>query len=34
MRKSDSSYSVRLDTEPTVDVTVTVSGHSGTDLDP
>ena len=26
------SYTVRLDTEPTVDVTVTISGHAGTDL--
>ena len=30
--ENDSSYSVRLDTEPTVNVTVTISGHSGTDL--
>ena len=30
--EDDSSYSVRLDTEPTVNVTVTISGHSGTDL--
>ena len=27
-----SNYTVRLDTEPTVEVTVTLSGHTGTDL--
>ena len=31
--ESDSAdYTVWLDTEPTVDVTVTISGHAGTDL--
>ena len=31
--ESDSAdYAVRLDTEPTVEVTVTISGHAGTDL--
>ena len=29
---SDSSYTVRLATQPTADTTVTVSGHSGSDL--
>ena len=29
---AEASYTVRLDTEPTVTVTVTLSGHSGTDL--
>ena len=33
MDESDSAdYAVRLDTEPTVDVTVTISGQEGTDL--
>ena len=33
MEESDSAnYTVALATEPTVDVTVTISGHSGTDL--
>ena len=28
----EASYTVRLDTEPTVNVTVTISGHAGTEL--
>ena len=30
--ENESEYTVRLDTEPTVDVTVTISGQAGTDL--
>ena len=30
-KSESSSYTVRLDTEPTVTVTVAISGHAGTD---